>query len=388
VGDAAEEHPKRRIDWTAINLAASIALPATAFFHVGHQILSRALPGPVPTGVSVATLYIAEYALNYGIPFAVALLVIRVLDLAAPLRAAPIVAWILFLCSIVIHAAFMSESVALQVLVPYEAWDLTYFASFFQVPLPVRQALMLGLAGSWLWVASGFVGALVRGRATLQWPTGPDVAVALVAGVAVPALAFAPFVPVIINYRELYAAQETRFRELCKSVKAENFAEANGPKSVFFDPNESLSCWDVRDGQCAWLSLGDRVAQYSIINWQLEFVEFWENAGHAKAPVLKRCYVGNNCPTIGAVTAKYRAVTREIRSKADEAMDLHQRVVTVDERETGKIVGKLQFVYSTQTHRFCAPPTEIRRTRHAHEFDSSEFVVRALGLVPRKQPGR
>jgi len=380
VGDSAQAHPKGMIDWAAINLTASVALASTLFFHAGYEIVSFAFPLAVQRGVSVHTLFAADYALSYGLPFAGAFLVIRALDLAAPLRAAPVVAWLLLLCSIVLHVDRAVEGFALRVLIPYEAREPLGLALFVQIPLPVRQSAGLGVAAAWLWVAGGFVVALLRGRTALQLPTRPDIAVAFVAGVALPATALAPFLPVTIKYRELYAAQETRFRELCRSASTEILGAASGSKSVFFDPNESVSCWDVRDGQCQALTQGDKIAQYIVINWQLEFVEFWEAPGHAKPPELKRCYRGDDCRAITTVTAKHRALTREIQTKADEAMDLHHRVVTVDERETGKVLGRLQFVYSMETHRLCAPGAE-----EGQNFDTYSFVVRALGIEPRKR---
>jgi hypothetical protein len=275
----------------------------------------------------------------------------------------------------------LEESFALQVVIHDEAWRQAYPPFILPVPLPVRQATALGVLAAWLWVVVGFVITSLRGRAVLQLPARPDIAVAFVAGVGLPAAALTPFLLETIKYRELYAAQETRFRELCKNVKREISRPASASKSVFFDPNESLSCWEMRDGQCQALTRGDEVAQYIVINWQLDFVEFWENPGHAKPPELKRCYRGDNCQAIATVTAKYRAATRDIQSKADEAMGLHHGVVTVDERETGKVLGRLQFVYSTETHRLCAPGAEEGR-----RFDTYEFIVSVLGLEPRKLP--
>jgi len=376
----AQAHPKGMIDWAALNLTASVAL-GSLFFQAGYEIISFAIPRAVQSGVSGFTLYLADYALSYGLPFAGAFLLIRALDLAAPLKAAPVVAWILFLCSVVLHVD--RGAFALEVLLLHEPSRLTGLLFFLHLPLPVRQATALGIAAAWLWVVGGFVVALLRGRTALHLPTRPDIAVAFVAGVALPAAALAPFVPMTIKYRELYAAQETRFRELCKSVKTEILGAASGSKSVFFDPNESMSCWDMRDGQCQALSQGDKIAQYMVINWQFEFVEFWEAPGHAKPPELKRCYRGDDCRTIAKVTAKHRVLAREIQSKADEAMGLHHRVVTVDERETGKILGRLQYVYSMETHRLCAPGAEEGR-----DFDTYGFIVRALGVEPRKRPDR
>jgi hypothetical protein len=134
--------------------------------------------------VSPLTLFGTDHVLSYGLPFAAAFLFIRVLNLAAPLKAAPIVAWALFLCSLALHMDRGSEvAFALQIanLTPY-----------MQLPLPVRQVAALGMAGAWLWVASGFVGALLRGRGALQLPSRADIAVALVAGIALPAAAAAP----------------------------------------------------------------------------------------------------------------------------------------------------------------------------------------------------
>jgi hypothetical protein len=383
VDEGAEAHPKRMIDWTALNLAASIAL-LCALLHIEEWILP-AIPPAVWTNTDHLTWFIAERTLSYGLPFAAVFLVIRSLDLAAALRAAPIVAWILFLCSILLHVDRFNEAFVLH-LIYNETWLRAYYPYIPPVPLEVRLAALLGVLGAWLWVICGFVGTLLSSRAALQWPSRSDIAVAFIAGVALPAAALAPLLPVAINYRDLYAAQETRFRELCKGIKTEILAAPSAPKSVFVDPNESLSCWSPSGGQCRWLSKADRLAQLLVIQWQLDFAELWDHAERAKPPVLKRCDHRDNCQTIEAVTAKYRVLTREVQSKADEALGLHVPVITVDERETGDVIGRLQFVYSFETHRFCAPATEIHRRGDGDEFESSEFIVRALGVEPRKWP--
>jgi hypothetical protein len=376
VADRAE--PKGAIDWTAINLTASVAL-VSSLFHVEEWILSSDVSVPIQDGVNRLTWFLAERTLGYGLPFAAAFLVIRMLDLAAPLRAVPVVAWTLFLCSILLHVDRIGDALVFQVLIP----DEVYFPFIVTLPLPARQAATLGGMACWLWVGVGFVVALLRGRAALHRPTSSEIAVALFAGVGLPAAASTPLVLETIKYRELYAAQETRFRELCKNVKTEIFGAASGAKTVFFDPNESLSCWDVHDGQCRVLDRYDGIAQYLVINWQLESVEFWEKPGRGKPPELKRCYQGYDCRSIKTVTAKYRAVARDIQSKADEPTGLRRRVITVDDRETGKVLGELQFIYSTETHRLCAPGAE-----EDGRFSTDEFVVRALGVERRKRPDR
>jgi hypothetical protein len=379
-----QAHPKGTIDWTALNLAASIAL-LCSFFNIEEWILPFAIPAAVWSNTDRLTWFIAERTLAYGLPFAAVFLVIRSLDLAAALRAAPIVAWILFLCSILLHVDRFNEAFVLQVVV-YEEWRHAYYPFIPPVPLEVRLAALLGVLGAWLWVVCGFVGTLLSSRAALQWPSRPDIGVAFIAGVALPAAALAPLLPVAINYRDLYAAQETRFRELCRDVKAEVFGTASAPKTAFFDPNEDLSCWRTRNGQCQALFRDDRLAQLIVFNWQLDFAEFWENPGHPKPLVLTRCDQRGNCQAIASITARYRVIARDIQSKADEALGLHVRVVTVDERETGKVLGRLQFVYSMETHRFCAPASEIRRRDDRDDYQSFEFIVRALGVEPRKWP--
>lgn len=374
MGDRAQ--PTGMIDWTAMNLAASIAL-AMIFLHVSEEILRFALPTPVFAGVGLLTLFIAEKTLDYGLPFAGAFLLIRCLDLSAPLRAAPVVAWILFLCSLVLHIDRLYEILAIQVLIPYGAGRFLVQPYFGADPIPIRLATAVGVLGAWLWVAGGFVVALVRRRVALRMPTHPEVAVALLAGVALPAAALAPFLPVAIEYNELYPAQEVRFHELCKSTKVELFRPASAPKSIFFDPNEDVSCWDARDGQC-WPDHSDQLAQYLVINWRLELVEFWENTGQKKPRELKRCFAGGNCQTVATITARYRVTTREIQSKADEALRLRIRTVTVDERETGTVLGRLQFVYSDETHRICAPGAKPNT-----HFGADGFIVKALALEER-----
>lgn len=359
-----------------MNLAASIAL-AMMFLHVSEEILPFVLPTPVFAGVSLLTLFIAEKTLDYGLPFAGAFLLIRCLDLSAPLRAARVVAWILFLCSMVLHIDRFDEMLTLQVLIPYGAWQFSVQPFFGADPIPIRLAAAAGVLGAWLWVAGGFVVALLRRRVALRMPTHSEVAVVLLASVALPAAALAPFLPVAIKYNELYPAQEARFRELCKGTKVEILRAASAPKSIFIDPNEDVSCWDARDGQC-WPDHSDQLAQYLVVNKRLEFVEFWENADQEKPHELKRCYAGGICQTVATITARYRVITQEIQSNADEALRLRVRVVTVDERETGTVLGRLQFVYSDETHRMCAPGAKPDT-----QFGAYLFIETVLGLESR-----
>ena len=215
----------------------------------------------------------------------------------------------------------------------------------------------------------------------MRRPSRPEIVIALVSGVALPAAALAPFPRLIYEYRALYAAQDMRFRDLCKSAKMEIFGVASGPASVFFDPNEHLSCWDVRDDQCQALKKYHSLAQYLVINREIEFVEFWEDAVRGKPRKLKRCYGRDKCgtlATVNAVTAKYRVTTRESQSTADRILRLRVRTVTVDERETEKVLGRLQFVYSNETHRICAPGA-----KEGDDFDSGYIVDITLKLVAR-----
>ncbi len=374
MGDRAKH--KKTIDWTAINLTSSIALPLSVVLHIGYQFLSFAIPTPVGANAEVHTLFIAEKALDYGVPFAGAFLLICILNLAASLKAAPIVAWLLFLCSMVLHVAVASEILAFELLMHY---GTSHIASVpwlapYPMPLPVKQAAAIGLVASWFWVVGYFVAAWWRGRVAPRWPTSPETVIAVISGVALPAAALAPFPRLVHEYQALYAAQEARFHELCKSVKLEFFGVARMPTSILFDPNETLTCSEVRDGQCEGLTIGSNLAQYLAINRPIEFVEFWEGGEGGKPRELKRCYGRDKCrttATVSAVTAKYRVVTREVQSKVDEVLRLRLRTVTVDERETRKLLGRLQFVYSTETQRICAPGATA-----GEFFDSSDIIDR------------
>lgn len=376
MGDTREHRPA--VDWASVNLAASAAFFLAMFLHVGEALLARMFDLPVD-GIGMPALSLAAVVLDLGLPFAGAFLLIRALDLAAPLKWLPAAGWVLLAINIVFYANLIEFRLALNGFMFPAWWPEPTAILMHDQFLVVRQALAVAVAVIWFWVAGGFIWRLFSGRAALHLPTAAEFLVAALAGVGLPAIVAASFLQAEAAYRERYAAQEPRFRELCRDIRVEvSERSALPPKGIFFDPNEGVACEGLRDGRCATLGRGNAFAEYVVQHKRLDFVEYWQDMGRGTPRALVRCDATGKCPVIAAVTATHEVLTRESQSKADEALDLRAATLSIAERKTGKVLGRLSFVYSLETGRLCAPGAEQRE-----RFTPVQFVEDVLGLEAR-----
>lgn len=367
--------PRTSIDWAAVNLAVSIAILVGATLHPGLLLLGSIVPWPVLAKVD-ATARAAAFALfEFGVPFALALLVVRSFDLAAPLRRGWFVRWLLFVGNTAMIVLSASR-LAIGAFASMESKQVAGVLFWAYQSLIVVPAL-LGIAAGILFVAYGLVRAWWREWPTLHAVTPGEIALMFLFGAALPATALVPLIPGSGRQHQEYAAQTVRLAELCKDVKTEVFEIATTPKSVFIDPDGESAFWDVRNGTFGATSGGRSLAESLAIVGPLDYVEYWYER-HKKPRELRRCDRKRKCETIHAITAKYRVITKQTQTRADEALGLQAYDITIDERETGKILGRNRFVVSWKTHHICAEDIVEGETYH-----SRDFIAKVLGVKPR-----